>query len=176
MTSKVVRRLTPSDAPQYRELMLEAYSAAPEAFTSSFTEREALPIEWWATRTTEEPSPAELVYGAFLGTELVGVAGLSVAQRERTSHKATLFGMYVREPVRGQGVGRRLVHRVLEHARGWEQVHVIQLTVSDSNLPAIALYNRCGFVPFGLEPMAVKLGDRFIAKVHMWQPVNANAP
>jgi RimJ/RimL family protein N-acetyltransferase len=176
MANTIVRRLVPSDAPLHRALMLEAYALSPAAFTSSVAEREALPIQWWAARMADTPNAPELVYGAFIEQELVGAAGLSIEQRERTSHKATLFGMYVRESVRGQGVGWRLVEEILSFAQRSGRLEVVQLTVSESNQGAIALYTRCGFKPFGTEPMAVKLGSEYFSKVHMWQPVAERAP
>ena len=103
-------------------------------------------------------------------------ASRSVEQRERTVHKATLFGMYVRQAMRGRGIGRLLVEHILRHAQGTGRIEVVQLTVSQSNLGAMNLYARCGFVPFGTEPMAVKLGDGYITKAHMWHRVTANAP
>jgi hypothetical protein len=32
----------------------------------------------------------------------------------------------------------------------------------------IKLYQRCGFVLYGLEPMAIRVGDEYLDKVHMW--------
>jgi len=30
------------------------------------------------------------------------------------------------------------------------------------------LYERSGFVEFGVEPYAVAVGESFVSKVHMW--------
>lgn len=165
----MIRRLLPSDAPAYRSLMLDAYARHPEAFTSSAGERTALPLSWWEARTSGDPLASEMVFGAFDAGRLVGVAGLSFETREKTRHKANLFGMYVAPEARQGGLGRQLVEAVLEHARRRSGVRLIQLTVSDGNDGARMLYERCGFVQFGLEPMAMALGDGFVAKVHMWR-------
>lgn len=175
MQTAIIRRLVPSDAPAYRALMLEAYSLAPEAFTSSAAERENLPLEWWSKRVAAEPEAHERVIGAFLGGELAGVAGLSFEQRERTRHKATLFGMYVRPAARCTGIAKALVEEVLCQARRSQITEVVQLTVTESNLAAVRLYANCGFIPFGTEPFAVKLGDGFLNKVHMWRRVAGRA-
>jgi ribosomal protein S18 acetylase RimI-like enzyme len=156
--------------------MLEAYGLSPEAFTSSVAERQDLPIEWWAARMADAADAPAVVVGAFAGERLVGAAGLAFKQRERTRHKATLFGMYVRPTDCGKGVGAQLVEEVLRQARASGRVELVQLTVSASNHRAIELYRRCGFTPFGSEPMAVKLGETFIAKVHMWQRISADTP
>lgn len=171
MDEVLLRRLGPADAPALRALMLEAYTLCPEAFTSSAAEREQLPLAWWQARVGPGPEAPELVFGAFVGDTLVGAAGLAREPRERTRHKATLFGMYVQAPARGGGLGRRLVEQVLGQARATPGVELVQLTVSEANASALQLYRRCGFESFGTEPMAVKLGERYVAKIHLWRPV-----
>ncbi|MGE5667380.1 MAG: GNAT family N-acetyltransferase, partial [Betaproteobacteria bacterium] len=51
-----VQRLSPQHASSYRALMLEAYAAHPDAFTSTVGERAALPIAWWEARLAEGPA------------------------------------------------------------------------------------------------------------------------
>lgn len=163
-----IRRLEISDVTHYRALMLDAFELHPDAFTSSFAERSALPLSWWESRLKHEPQPAELVLGAFNDGLLAGVAGLAFEAREKASHKATLFGMYVPSARRRHGLGLQLVRSVLAQARARAGVKIVQLTVTDGNHAAQALYEQCGFVKFGLEPFAVALGDGFVSKVHMW--------
>lgn len=170
MSATPIRRLVPTDAAQYRALMLEAYTLAPDAFTSSVTERAALPLTWWEARVAQTPDAKEVVWGVFADGVLAGVAGLAFEQRERTAHKASLFGMYVRPDGRGQGMAHQLVAQVLDHA-AQSGVNLVQLTVTESNTRAVRLYTRCGFIPFGTEPYAVRLGPQFLTKLHMWRLV-----
>jgi ribosomal protein S18 acetylase RimI-like enzyme len=167
-----IRRLTPDDAPQYRTMMLEAYASHPDAFTSSVPERASLPLTWWETRLKVEAQPADMVLGAFQGKRLAGVAGLSFEEREKSRHKAHLFGMYVPSEFRKAGIGKALVLAVLQHARKRPGVKLVQLTVTQGNDAAQGLYERCGFVPFGIEPLAIAVGHDFVAKVHMWCNLN----
>jgi RimJ/RimL family protein N-acetyltransferase len=148
----VVRRLVPADAVAYRARMLDAYERHRSAFTSTAAERGALPLRWWEERLAPGGDTADVVYGAFDAGRLVGAAGLSFERRERARHKATLFGMSVAESARQAGFGRRLV----------------QLTVTEGNDAAQRLYERCGFRPFGVEPLAIALDGQLLGKVHMW--------
>lgn len=168
-----IERLTPSFGMQYRTLMLEAYAAHPDAFTSSVAERSALPLAWWGARLSSEPRPNELVLAAVDGDSLLGVAGLSFEVREKASHKSTLFGMYVPPVHRGNGLGRQLVLSALDYARSRKGIRLVQLTVTHGNHGAEALYRKCGFVQFGLEPLAVAVASAFVSKVHMWCDLNA---
>ena len=163
-----ITRLTPRHAGVYRALMLEAYERHPEAFASSAAERAALPLVWWKNRLLEGDAAGQVVFGAFAETELAGVAGLRFESREKEHHKATLFGMYVRERFRGEGLGRQLVEAVLDHARGRPETLLVQLTVIETNTHARRLYEACGFTAFGTEPLAVHVGAEYLAKVHMW--------
>ncbi len=174
MTQPVdVRRLTPAHAPAYRRLMLEAYTRHPEAFTSSAEERAALPEAWWEARLAEGPDAPEAVFGAFVGDELAGTVGLLFEPRAKGRHKATLFGMMVDAAHRRHGLGAQLVVAALDHARSLPQLLLVQLTVTDGNDGARALYERFGFQPWGREPYAVAVGGRHVAKIHMWCPLRA---
>jgi len=160
-------RLLPHHAPAYRALMLDAYARHPDAFTSSVDERAALPLAWWQARLAQGPDAAEAVWASVAGDVILGVAGLSFERREKVRHKATLFGMYVRPEQRAQGLGRALVQAVLAHARACPHIALVQLTVSEGNAGAMALYRAAGFEAWGCEPLAVRVGDGFVRKWHM---------
>ncbi|MGJ7508763.1 N-acetyltransferase family protein [Variovorax sp. GT1P44] len=166
-----VRRLVPTDAADYRELMLEGYERHPDAFTSSAAERAALRLSWWEARLDASPRADQIVLGAFDGERLVGAAGLQFEPREKARHKANLFGMYVHPTSRQGGFGRELVSAALAFAAARDGVKLVQLTVTEGNVAAQRLYEQCGFVSFGVEPFAVALDGAYLSKVHMWCPV-----
>jgi ribosomal protein S18 acetylase RimI-like enzyme len=166
-----MRRLRPEDAPAYRDLMLEAYTAHPDAFTSSPSERQILPMAWWEDRLSTDAHANECVFGAFVASQLVGVAGLSFQTREKLRHKCSVFGMYVRPSHRGHQLGDGLLGAVLKAARQQRGVSLAQLTVTQGNRAAVALYERHGFVAFGVEPQAVVAPSGAVTKLHMWLPL-----
>ena len=162
----IIRTLGASDAEAYRALMLEAYDAYPQAFTSSVAERAAMPMSWWEKRLS---GPLDQLLGGFEGEELAGIVGLAFEPREKARHKVTLFGMYVTQAHQQKGLGRRLVEAALVEARKHPRLKLIQLTVTAGNDAAFALYQRCGFVQYGLEPLAVRVGEEYFDKLHMWR-------
>jgi RimJ/RimL family protein N-acetyltransferase len=161
-----IERLDASHALDYRALMLEAYDLHPQAFTSSVRERAAMPLGWWESRLT---SKLDVVLGAFEDGRLAGIVGLAFEPREKARHKVTLFGMYVTAGVRQRGLGYELVQAALAEAQHHGGLRLIQLTVTAGNDAAFNLYRRCGFVQFGLEPMAVRVGKDYFDKIHMWR-------
>ena len=173
MTARSVktRRLGKDDAGHYRDLMLRAYRAHPDAFTTSVREAKFRSSSWWAARAGDGSPGSSLVIGAFSASRLVGVVGLSFEAREKVRHKVRLFGMYVLPSFRGRGIGKRLVQRGLAEARRHKDARLVQLTVTEGNSDALKLYEKCGFVRFGVEPLAVAVGDKHVSKVHMWRPL-----
>ena len=168
-----IRRLVPADAVPYRALMLRAYAQHPAAFTSSAEERGALPLTWWEARLDVAPNASTIVLGAFDDGRLAGAAGIEFETRAKARHKATLFGMMVPAAARGRGIGRALVEAALALARARDGVLQVNLTVTEGNRQAQALYERCGFVAFGVEPLAIAVGTTFVAKTHMWRDLRA---
>jgi ribosomal protein S18 acetylase RimI-like enzyme len=169
-----VRRLAPADAPAYRALMLDAYRDHADAFTSSHAERAAQPADAWAWRLAPGDGATQRVFGAFDGEVLVGAAGWRRGERGKVAHRGELFGMAVAAAARGRGAGRALVEAVLDDARAAGLV-TMTLTVTDGNVPAERLYARCGFARIGLEPMALRVGERWFAKATMWRRLDAPA-
>lgn len=159
-----IELLDPSRAKAFRQLMLEAYSLHPEAFMSNLSHREKLPLSWWEGQLDDE---LNALFGAFVDAELVGIVGLAFEPWEDAQHKATLFGLYVPEAFRGQGLGERLVQAVVSLAEEEPVIKVIDLTVSASSTAALALYRRCGFEQSGLEDSAIRVGEDYYDRVHM---------
>jgi RimJ/RimL family protein N-acetyltransferase len=164
-----VARLNAGHAPAYLALMLHAYAAEPDAFTSTPEERAAEPDAWWVARIAH-PQGLGLAFGAFDDTgAMVGTVALEFTSKPKTRHKAHLIGMFIREPARGLGAGKALVQAALAAAAERPGVQVVTLTVTEGNARAIGLYQACGFHAFGTEPMAISTPGGFKGKVHMWQ-------
>jgi len=164
-----IRRLLPDDAPAYRTLMLRGYRHHPDAFTSSYAERAAQPADWWAWRLLPGDQSAERVFGALEGGHLIGAAGWRRETRQKAAHRAELFGMVVVPDARGRGVGRAIVDAILADMLATPGVLTVTLTVTEGNVEAERLYGRCGFERCGVEPMAVRVGEGFVAKATMWK-------
>ncbi|WP_035373731.1 GNAT family N-acetyltransferase [Pseudoduganella violaceinigra] len=159
--------LSIAHAAQYRALMLHSYEHEPAAFTATPEERAALPLSWWEQRISD-PRQNSIVFGAIANGHLVGSVGLEFSIRPKTSHKAHLIGMYLLDEWRGKKIGSKLLGAALAYARRRPGVEIITLTVTEHNDAALALYHAAGFRSFGVEPMAIRVGDGYKAKVHMW--------
>ena len=149
----IVRLLGLADAAAYQALRLDALARHPSAFRASFDEEAGQTLDEFAARLA-----ADAIFGGFCDGALCGLAGLEIPQARHKRHKGTLFGVYVCPDRRRAGLGTALVAAVIGHARGRvDQLHAAVVTIAD---PARALYRKLGFVPYGLEPRALKVGDQ----------------
>lgn len=159
-----LRNLTPEDAKVYRALRLRALAEFPDAFTSSAAE-EAANDDWVAARLAQREG--HVLLGAFIGDTLAGSAGLDRKRRAKEQHKALLYGMFVAPEHGGRHIGRRMVDALTDTGRSWPGLEQITLTVTRSNERARRLYADAGFITFGIEHRAMKVGDAYYDKEHM---------
>ena len=133
---------------------------ATQKHSRTFDAENAQPLTLFADRIG-----GSNVFGAFHDSKLVGIAGLLIGKGQKEAHKGRLVGMYVRPSARKVGVGRRLVETIIEFAR--QRVELIQLAVVSDNEPARRVYERLGFVEYGLEKKALKQDGRYYDEVLM---------
>ena len=163
-----VRLLGPADAVAYRALRLDALQRHPSAFRTSFDEEADQSLAEFAARLE-----AYAIFGGFCDGALCGLAGLEIPQSRNKRHKGTLFGVYVCPDRRRAGLGEALVSSVIEHARRRvDQLHAAVVVTTD---PARALYRKLGFVPYGLEPRALKVGDQYFDQELLVLPLDGQA-
>jgi RimJ/RimL family protein N-acetyltransferase len=167
-----IRVLKPADASTYWQLRLKALQESPEAFATSY--EEAIQRENAVEFVARKLSLSEngFTVGAFdQENTLVGIVTFYRERALKLRHKGYLVGMYVSPHVRRAGVGRQLIGELIKLARempGLEQIH---LSVVTTNEPARRLYASMGFKAFGVEPRALKFGDRYWDEEHMVLPL-----
>jgi GNAT superfamily N-acetyltransferase len=152
-----IRRLGPGDGPAFRELRLEALRAEPEAFGSDYLENLHRPVEFFVSRLE---AASNCTLGAFDGVRLVGMVGFHRPEGIKVRHRAEVFGMFVAASHRRRGLGRRMLEALIEAARAEPELLQLQLAVTTTLGPARALYDRLGFVPFGIEPRGLCVEGR----------------
>jgi len=162
-----VRILGESDAEAFHQMRRERLDQDPHAFAESPSEAAAISLESVRARLRQS-SGENFVVGAFSPEgALVAMAGFARSPRLKSRHKGTIWGVYARSAVRGQGVGRAVLTALIDRARrepGLEQIH---LTVSVGQHAAKALYKSLGFQVFGMERHALKVDGQYVDEDHM---------
>jgi ribosomal protein S18 acetylase RimI-like enzyme len=149
-----IRRLSPADAADYREVRLAALEDAPEAFSSRYEIEAARPEEAFAARLQ-----TSVVHAAYRERRIVGMAGVAPRSDSAEPRCAFLWGVYVRPETRGLGVASRILHAAI--ATALEHYDEITLDVVVGNHAALALYEKFGFARRGKpRPMQTGVGYR----------------
>lgn len=86
-------------------------------------------------------------FGAYDGDLLVG---FTIAEVHRWNRSLTVHEFHVVETHRGQGIGKRLMGRVVEKA-GRTGLRIIACETQNTNPTAIAVYRRLGFRVEGID-------------------------
>lgn len=158
-----IRRLAPNDAAALRALRLESLQAYPAAFASAYEEDAARSVEDFAAML--EGGDELVVFGAFRGEALVGMAGFAREAKQKMRHKGMLWGVYVKPACHGRRLGERLVQAVIEHARG--RVLLLHACVSTTNPSARKVYFGLGFKSWGVEERALLVDGQWQADDHI---------
>jgi ribosomal protein S18 acetylase RimI-like enzyme len=145
-----IRRLTPADAADYKEVRLAALKDDPEAFSSRYGVEAARPDEDFAARLQ-----TSVVHAAYRAGRIVGMAGVASRSDPAEPRSAFVWGVYVRPELRGRGIASRMLDAALETAL--ERFDEITLDVAVGNLAAIALYEKLGFAR-RRQPRPIKTG------------------
>ena len=163
LKSDVIRRLTPADAASFMGIRREALESEPFAFGSSPDEDFVQSLEQAHGLLAASQSA---VFGAF-APQLVGIVGVRRHTRKKERHKAEIWGMYLREEHRGRALGRQLMEAAIAFTREQDGVRLLYLTVTDRAQTAAALYEKLGFVIWGMEPAALHVDGADLTSKHM---------
>lgn len=146
--SVTVRRIRPDEGQTLRRIRLAALSDSPAAFGSTLSRETLLSDDDWAERARRSASGSERALFFAVGQE-ESVVGLAGGYRpDGMAPEVELISMWTDPSARRSGVGRLLVHAVIEWSRsvGAERV---DLWVTRGNDPAECLYRAMGFVSTG---------------------------
>ncbi|HLP84303.1 MAG TPA: GNAT family N-acetyltransferase [Phycisphaerales bacterium] len=163
-----VRTLTPDEAPKYVSLRREMLADAPWAFAASELDDRGLDE---AGVTSSIAAGAKnndyAIIGAFDGEVLVGVALLLRTRLIKMRHRVDVVSVYITPSHRGKRLGDAIFDEAKRLARSWQGVDSLRLSVSVRSPAAQRLYERNGFVRWGLEPGCLCVNGQLIDEVHM---------
>lgn len=149
-----VRSATVDDAERVLEFAREVFVTSPYVLTS--------PGEFTMTLEQERDflgklhaHPRQLMLIAEHRGHVVGNLVLSQNTAKRKLRHTVVLGMSIREAYRGRRVGTAMMREAVAWAEANPELQIITLAVYAANAPAMALYQRFGFVEHGRLPGAL---------------------
>ncbi|WP_430443065.1 MAG: N-acetyltransferase family protein [Pseudomonas piscis] len=155
-----IRRLQADDVEDFRTIRLSSLKKAPEMFGTVYCDEAKKPVRAFLGRLIDA-----VVFGAYVDDKIVGLMVLKQENGIKDAHKSYLSGVFVEPELRNLGIANALLDKVIEYAE--EHVEQIMLTVVEGNNAAISLYKKYGFVPYGVEPRAMKTEQGYLNEVLM---------
>ena len=154
----IIREAAQGDAPQIIEYMKKIGGESDNLTFGAegmnvTVEREETMIENFKT------DPTSVLYSAWKGGELVGIASLSGLPR-RMSLRAGM-GISVLKAEWNRGIGAMLMEHLIDYAKG-HGIEIINLEVRGDNRAAIHLYEKYGFKKTGTIPAFFKIGSEYV--------------
>lgn len=152
-----VRPLERTDAPAYRTPRVTALAESPAAFSASPGEEAGRTLAEIAERMAPATDNGTVTLGAFDGEDWCGFTAIVRLGKRKLRHGVELAGLYVAPTRRHRGIGRAVLHAVVDRARAMDGVRQIKLGVTTDNRAAFATYRALGFDRYALEPDALAI-------------------
>jgi len=138
--------ITPMNIAVFKDVRLRALQEAPYAFGSTYAREVQFDDAEWARRVERWNGERGVGFVAMDGATACGIAGSLLGDKDPA--RAHLVSMWTAPTHRQLGVGRLLVHAVLDWARS-RNLHTLLLMVTSNNDSAIRFYERLGFTKTG---------------------------
>lgn len=152
------RELAPSESKKYREIRLECLQNEQKNFGSTYEESVIMP-ELFFEKAIKNEDEYNKIFGAFDGDTLAAICGYRRESSLKTKHKALLVQVYTRPEYRGKNISYELMKYMIEKLFEDETMQQITLGVVSDNHAAIKVYERLGFIEYGLHKNYFKDGD-----------------
>ena len=147
-----VNRITVEEWSLWRELRLQALEEAPYAFGSTLA-------DWQTEGDQEQRWRSRLESVDFNAIATLAGRNAGMVSGVLGNQRVELISMWVAPFARGRRVGDALVDSVIRWAEEELNLTIVELSVKEDNIPAIALYTRHGFEDVGINNRDDNLGN-----------------
>lgn len=137
-----IRKMQATDGGIYKAVRLLSLQESPLAFGSTYAEESTFSDQDWDGRAKGLTVPEATGLLAFERESVCGI--VRGGPDEQDPKIGWVASMWVDPTVRRRGVGRLLLHELVEWGRG-RKLKELKLEVTSRNGPAIRLYERSGF-------------------------------
>ena len=139
---------------EYRDLRIQALKDVPQAFLGTPAEAKEISQKEWQKKIKN-------MYFAEVDGKWVGMIGAYQDEKQKVKHIMNVVSFYVLPDFRGRGIGRALLHEVVDQAKRAPGIKKFELGVITTQEAAYQLYLSLGFKKIGTKKHAVRVGDKY---------------
>jgi RimJ/RimL family protein N-acetyltransferase len=159
-----IRLITPDEAQVFVEFMQQLFAESNHFFSRDQADMTVAQ----AYDFLEQENRKGRMLGAYVDGRLMGNLDIVRQQPARRNHVATL-SMGLLKDLQRQGVGRALVAEGIAWAKRKGNIDKVSLYVRSHNTPAIALYQKLGFIEEGRRVKEWRVGGEYVDEILMYQ-------
>ena len=156
--------LGPEQWQEYREIRLKAFQTDPASFGESY-EREAKKSEEEIRKQLQDPNYR--AYIARIDNKIVALVVYALIIPKNVEHMARISSVFTDPDFRRQGIGEKLMKRALDDLHQNSITSRIALSVGADKEAARKMYQKLGFVEFGLGRKEIKYNGKYYDQVQM---------
>jgi len=163
------RRVNPKESKKYREIRLGCLKNHPESFGSTY-EDEVKKSKLFFETCIKDKSQVNVMYGAFDlsdNDKLIGICGFAREERGSRQHWGSIVQVYLKPEYRGKNISFELSKFVIENIFMNNEIEYITLGVVMGNDSAFKLYEKLGFVQYGLQKNYIKYNGKYFDQIFM---------
>ncbi|ANU28537.1 GNAT family N-acetyltransferase [Planococcus versutus] len=157
----VFREATPADAEQLNQLMKHV----EESNMMMFDPGERKTTKGILEKLLAQQTRTSVILVVELECKLVGYL-FAIGEEINRKRHAVYIAMSIHERQRGKRIGLKLLKKV-EFWACEKNIRRMELTVIESNLAAISLYEKTGFEIEGIKRHSLKINGEFVNELYM---------
>lgn len=149
-----IKLLEEDDWDSFKSIRLEALLNSPSNFGSYFEVEEK-----YDEVKFREIMNHNFIFGIFESDQIIASAAIGKIPNPRRIHIGQIWAVYTKPDFRRRNLSSKLISHIVNFAKN----HFMQLklSVNTDNLQAMKAYKNAGFIEYGREPRALKIGDKF---------------
>jgi RimJ/RimL family protein N-acetyltransferase len=159
-----IRLIVPEEAPAFLEFMQQLFAESNHFFSRDQVDMTVAQ----AHDFLENENRRGRMLGAYVDGQLMGNLDIVRQQPARRNHVASL-SMGLLKDLQRQGIGRALVEEAIAWAKRKGNIEKVSLYVRSHNTPAIALYQKLGFIEEGRRVKEWRVGGEYVDEILMYK-------
>jgi RimJ/RimL family protein N-acetyltransferase len=159
-----IRLVAPEEAQAFVEFMQQLFAESNHFFSRDQADMTVAQ----AHDFLEAENRKGRVLGAYVDGQLMGNIDISRQTPARRNHVAS-FSMGLLNALQRQGIGRALVEEAIAWAKRKGNIEKVTLYVRSHNAPALALYQKLGFIEEGRRVKEWRVGGEYVDEVLMYK-------